>query len=263
MKKHLVVVAVLWLVLTAVGQLLVGYSLFPTWHSNKGDHVQEAYDVLMRLGIPVFSFVVAAMLYSVIAFRRKGPPTEDGPAFFGRNIPKVWLAITATLAIVTILYPGVSGTKAVLTDEPGTPDLVVELTGARWYWIAKYPDSGVQSLAELVLPAGKNIRLETTAADVIHSMWIPSFGLKIDSVPGMTTHLSFRTKGPASYLDDDSVRLQCAELCGRDHATMMLPVRVVPEAEFKAWLDAQPNSKPKNVEQPTPVAATDGLSRQR
>src|SRR5205814_1187195 len=84
----------------------------------------------------------------------------------------------------------------------------------------------------LVVPVGTKVRLLVTAADVIHSWWVPEFGVKKDAIPGFVNEAWFRvdTDKPGLY------RGQCAELCGRDHAFMPIVVDVRSKADFATWL---------------------------
>jgi cytochrome c oxidase subunit 2 len=88
----------------------------------------------------------------------------------------------------------------------------------------------------LVLPVDHQVWVRINSTDVLHSFWIPAFRQKVDVVPGRTTELTFEPIALGDFADDAAYRLQCAELCGRDHTFMMMPVRVVEEAEFEAWL---------------------------
>jgi cytochrome c oxidase subunit 2 len=85
---------------------------------------------------------------------------------------------------------------------------------------------------EIAVPVGKVVHVLVTANDVIHNWTIPSFGSKVDAVPGRVTATWFKATKIGAYYG------QCSELCGRDHAFMPIAVRVVSEADFKAWVDA-------------------------
>ena len=94
---------------------------------------------------------------------------------------------------------------------------------------------------ELVLPVDTHVRFDVTAVDVLHSFWIPAFRTKIDAVPGLTTTLHANITETGDYKDDINFRVQCAELCGRDHSIMMSPVRVVERDEFNEWVLSRQN----------------------
>jgi cytochrome c oxidase subunit 2 len=82
---------------------------------------------------------------------------------------------------------------------------------------------------ELVVPVNKTVRVLTTGAEVIHSFAVPSFGIKIDAIPGRINETWFKATREGVYYG------QCSELCGRDHAFMPIAVRVVSEDAFKSW----------------------------
>jgi cytochrome c oxidase subunit 2 len=102
----------------------------------------------------------------------------------------------------------------------------------------------------MVVPVNKNIRIITTGADVIHAFAVPSFGIKIDSVPGRVNETWFKAEREGMYYG------QCSELCGKDHAFMPIAVRVVSEADYNAWIEqAKKKFASDNSDRPTTVAA--------
>lgn len=117
------------------------------------------------------------------------------------------------------------------------PPLVVAVTGRLWWWELSYrdPASGrsVQSANELRIPVGRPVQLGLRSDDVIHSLWVPELGGKMDLVPGRTNRLVITATRPGLY------RGQCAEFCGEQHAKMALHVRAMPAPEFDRWLAAQ------------------------
>jgi len=102
----------------------------------------------------------------------------------------------------------------------------------------------------MVVPVNKVVRLQTTAADVIHAFGVPSFGIVIDAVPGRLNETWFKPAREGVYYG------QCRELCGKDHAFMPIAVRVVSESEFAAWAaQAKQKYAGRNEDaQPTAVA---------
>jgi cytochrome c oxidase subunit II len=85
----------------------------------------------------------------------------------------------------------------------------------------------------MVVPVGKVVVMQITAADVIHAWTIPAFGVKQDGVPGRIAHLWFKVDAPGTYFG------QCSELCGKEHAYMPITVKAVSEAEYAEWLAAK------------------------
>jgi cytochrome c oxidase subunit 2 len=129
-------------------------------------------------------------------------------------------------------------------------DLTITATGHQWYWTYEYPDQGIHFDAimvqqadlkegqprlltadhDLVVPVKKNIIVQVKATDVIHDWAVPSFGVKIDAVPGRLQKTWFRAERTGMFYG------QCSELCGRNHAFMPIAVRVVTDEEFADWL---------------------------
>jgi cytochrome c oxidase subunit II len=149
-------------------------------------------------------------------------------------------------------------------------DLTVKATGKQWFWSYGYPDQGkfeFDSLLvdekdlkpdqprlltvdnEMVVPVNKIVRVQVTGADVIHSFAVPSFGIKIDAVPGRLNETWFKAMREGMYYG------QCSELCGKNHAFMPIVVHVVNDQEFMAWVDAKKKSAGGDARQPTAVAA--------
>src|SRR4029453_5540114 len=129
-------------------------------------------------------------------------------------------------------------------------DLTITATGSQWYWTYEYPDHGITFASiivpdadlkpgqprlltvdqELRVPVNKNVIVQVKANDVIHDWAVPSFGIKLDAVPGRLQRTWFRAERTGMFYG------QCSELCGRNHAFMPIAVRVVPEHEFNDWL---------------------------
>jgi cytochrome c oxidase subunit II len=140
--------------------------------------------------------------------------------------------------------------------EVPAPELTIKATGQQWYWDYEYVDQGLtfssnmmredERLArkpgqprllavdyELVVPVDTTVRVQVTAdpAGVIHAFGVPSFGVKIDAVPGRLNETWFNARKTGLYYG------QCYEFCGKDHAFMPIAVRVVTQEEFAFWLE--------------------------
>jgi cytochrome c oxidase subunit 2 len=106
----------------------------------------------------------------------------------------------------------------------------------------------------MVVPVNKVVRVQVIGSDVIHSFAIPSFGVRIDAIPGRLNETWFKATREGTYYG------QCSELCGRDHAFMPIEVRVVSEQAFKEWVDAankRPDWKAAGADAPAPSAVAD------
>jgi cytochrome c oxidase subunit 2 len=237
LNRHTITVAVAWIILTAIGEAIVlSFDFFPVQAAREARVVDDAFRLLIILSIPVLAFVVATLAYSILAFRSRQDPEQDGPPVrTHKGWVTFWFAWTIALTVVVIIHPGFTGLRDIRAGAEEPVDVVVEATGAQWLWQFKYPDLGFTTVNELVLPVGKNIKFDVTSTDVLHSAWVPAFRVKIDAVPGLTTHMYVRTEAAGSFADDYNFRMQCAELCGLSHGAMFARVRVVDEEEFKAW----------------------------
>jgi cytochrome c oxidase subunit 2 len=236
-RKSWIPVFLIWLLYTILGVLLVQYTtVMPAQFSHEAEVIDEAYELLELLAIPVMALVLAIMTWGAIAWRSTGAEREDGPP--QRNstlVVSVWLVITTALAIGILINPGFKG----LTDLRGeaTQDYVIELQAQQFSWQVTYPNDE-SAVDELVVPLGKRVRYDVRSTDVLHSFWVPAFRTKIDAVPGRVTQVRITATEVGTMDDDVNLRIQCAELCGAGHATMMLPVRVVSDAEWTDYIES-------------------------
>ena len=247
MNRDTLTATLIWITLTATGEVLILlWDIFPVAASREAEITDDAFLLLTVLAIPIFALVVVIIGYSVWKFRRKDSDTSD--AEYVRTHDgwvKSWLVWTTALTIGIIIVPGYSGLLDLRATEDDPADLVINVQGQQWFWQYEYEGLDVTLIdvgqtRELVLPVDSLIRFNVTAhpEDVLHSFWIPAFRIKIDAVPGLMTRVDTTTTETGDFNDDDSFRVQCAELCGINHSTMFTRVRVVEQAEFDAWVAA-------------------------
>jgi len=233
-------VGIIWAALTALGEVaVVTWRMFPEGYTREYEVVDEAYVLLMIMAVPVFMFMVTMLTYSAIRFGSRERPTEDGPPMHGSSrVITAWLVITSALAVGILINPGFVGLSDIRGES--SSDMVIEIEGQRWLWVVTYENGTVVRSDDdgvMVVPVDTRIRFDVTATDVLHSFWVPAFGTKIDAVPGRTTELYITTERTGTGEEDLNLRVQCAELCGLDHGRMAMPVNVVEEAEFEAWIE--------------------------
>ena len=108
------------------------------------------------------------------------------------------------------------------------PGLEITVIGHDWWWEIRYPNGAVTA-NEIHIPAGQRVNISLTSVDVIHSLWVPQLGPKIDLIPGRTTHAWLKADQPGEY------RGQCAEYCGLQHANMNFVVIAEAPAAFERW----------------------------
>jgi len=238
MRRDYINVAILWFVLTFIAELLLPGLPLPIAAAQEAGYSDEAFRLLMVLGTPVFTFTVSVLAYSLLKFRTRGDTLEPGAPIRGNVwVSGTWLLVTGGLCFLVILHPGLTGLEKFFGNR--NPQLVVKVTGRQFAWDVEYPAQKIAHATEVVLPVGQRVKFEITAADVMHSVWIPAFRHKMDAVPGLVTAMYVTPTEKGSYTEDANFRIQCAELCGAGHALMMVPVRVVPPMEFDTWVRTQ------------------------
>ena len=215
---------------------------------------QAAYDIHMIMmwictviGVGVFGF----MFYVMYAHRKsRGAVAEN----FHENltVELLW-TIVPTIILIVMAVPATTALMKVYDTQ--NPDIDIKVTGYQWKWQYEYIGEDVKFMSELstpldevygrapkgehylrevtqplVIPVGKKVRFLITGNDVIHSWWVPDFGVKRDAVPGLFTSAWARTDKPGIYVG------KCTELCGMGHAFMPVVVEVKEEADYNEWL---------------------------
>ena len=219
-------------------------------------HIHNEFMLIITI---LFVVVFAIMIYSMIRHRKS---VGHQPAnFTGPNSKLQWLWALIPFAIllfIDFILMGIPAVNAIIEmeDTKTRADMVLKVTGMQWKWQYEYPEAGVKFISTLatpreqinnaeakgehyllevdkpvVLPVGKKVRILLTSTDVIHTWWVPQFGVKRDAIPGFLRETWVKIEKPGIY------RGQCAELCGKDHGFMPVVVHAVPEPEYLAWLD--------------------------
>jgi len=211
------------------------------------DNIVWFHDFLLYIITAITGFVLALLIIVMVRFNARANPTPS------RTTHNTLLEVMWTLVPVIILVAIAVPSFKLLFLELTIPqaDVTVKATGKQWYWSYSYPDAKFEfdSLMlkdnerkadqprllavdnELVVPVNKVIRVQVIGSDVIHAFAVPSFGIKIDAVPGRLNETWFKATREGVYYG------QCSELCGRDHAFMPIAVRVVNDRDYTAWLD--------------------------
>jgi cytochrome c oxidase subunit 2 len=220
--------------------------------------------------INVIIFAIVALVTALLAiiavrYNRRANAT---PARFTHNTP-IEVAWTVVPILILVFIGAFSLPILFKQQEIPAGDVVIKATGYQWYWGYEYPDEGiafesymigapatggdnrltpeVEAQLEaagysrdewllatdtaMVVPVGKTIVVQVTAADVIHSWTIPAFGVKQDGIPGRLAQLWFKAEQEGVFFG------QCSELCGIAHAYMPITVKVVSEEAYAAWLE--------------------------
>jgi cytochrome c oxidase subunit 2 len=200
--------------------------------------------------------VYAAMVYAILKFRKSKGAT---PAKFSHSTTAeiIWTVIPCVI-LIAMAVPAAE--TLVRLEDTRNSELTLKITGYQWQWhydyidqgvaffsmldresnAARQPDSGLDPFEvenyllevnnRIVVPVDTKVRLLVTSADVIHSWWMPDFGVKKDAIPGYVNEAWFEATATGIF------RGQCAELCGMDHGFMPIVVEVVSREDFAAWL---------------------------
>jgi cytochrome c oxidase subunit 2 len=213
------------------------------------ESVIEFHTLVMYIISVIVILVMALLLFVMIRFNRRSNPT---PSKNSHNtlIEIIWTAVPV-LILVVIAIP--SFRLLYMQDAVPEADLTIKATGYQWYWGYEYadleigefyanmiPDEEIDADAgqyrllstdyPLVVPVDATVRLNVTAADVIHSWAMPNFGVKIDAIPGRLNETWFRVEQAGVYFG------QCSEICGLRHAYMPIEIHAVPQDVFDAWV---------------------------
>jgi cytochrome c oxidase, subunit II len=215
-----------------------------------GRDLSNFHTYLVWLIAAICLFVLALLIIVVARFNERSNPVPS------RTTHNTLLEVAWTIVPVLILVAIAIPSFRLLRQQLVVPqaDMVVKATGYAWYWGYEYPadqgggfkfDSNMITEAKdlkpdqprllgadnpLVVPVGKVVKVQVTAADVLHSFAMPSFGVKVDAVPGRLNETWFRAEKEGVYFG------QCSELCGNGHPYMPIEIRVVSEQQYAAWL---------------------------
>jgi cytochrome c oxidase subunit 2 len=205
--------------------------------------------ILLPIISAICLFVLGLLIYAIFRFNEKANPVP-GRISHHSGLEVAW-TVTPVMILVIIAIPSFRLLTHQLTVPPA--DITMKVTGKQWYWTYTYPkDQGggfefdstmiqpgdlkpgdIRQLSvdnEAVVPVGKVVHVQVTAADVIHSFTVPSFGIRVDATPGRLTETWFKAEREGVYYG------QCSKICGKDHSDMPIAIRVVSEENYGAWL---------------------------
>lgn len=204
---------------------------------------------LTILAFVIALFVLILLIYVCLRFNERANPVPSKTTH--HTLLEVAWTVVPALILIAIAVPSFRLLFDQLTIP--TPDITVKATGtAQWSWTYNYPDHGgfqfdsnmiedkdlkpgqlrlLEVDNEMVVPVNKIVRMQVTAEGIIHAFAMPSFGIKIDAVPGRLNETWFKATKEGKFHG------QCSELCGRNHAFMPIVIRVVSEQQFNAWIE--------------------------
>jgi len=212
--------------------------LFPERASTFASEVDALYFYLIGISVFFTILIVALLFYFAVRYREK-EKFQNGAEIHGSLILETtWTAIPFFISMTIFL-----GGAIVYYNQYRPPKDAMEIyvVGKQWMWKFQHP-TGQREINELHIPVGQKIKLIMTTEDVIHSLYIPAFRTKADTVPGRYTTLWFEATKPGKY------HLYCAEYCGLNHSGMVGWVYVMEQKDYENWLAG-------NVSNQTPAQA--------
>jgi cytochrome c oxidase subunit 2 len=232
-RRRIVQMLIVGAVATALG-IALGLTIhwFPPTGSKQADKIDTLWDVLVICSVPFFVLVVTVVLFAVRDFRmRPGQEHMDGPPIHGNTkLEVIWTTGPAILLVALCSYAYIT-----LHDIEKAPaagqERHIAVLGQQFTWTFQYNEGGKKfSSAQLYVPEGKSVKFDVKTRDVLHDFWVPAWRMKIDAVPGITTHYRVTPVRLGSY------PVVCAELCGLGHAFMRQTAHVLPPEQFDAWV---------------------------
>jgi len=249
---------------------------FQDQYTGTGEYALWMHDVFLLPVITIISlFVLALMIYTMVRFSRRANPTPSKTTH-NTAIEVIWTILPAAI-LVLLAIPSMT-LLARQYETPPEDAVTIKAIGYQWYWGYEYPDHGgfevvsnmkkkADALADgepyqlavdnrMVVPADTPLRIQTTAADVIHAFAVPSLWFKQDAVPGRLNEKLIEGIPEGVYYG------QCSELCGSLHGYMPIAVEALPREQFDAWVLEQggeiPGAEVAEAEDaPTEVALAD------
>jgi cytochrome c oxidase subunit II len=215
--------------------------LIPDWNGVQGsaeaDDIDTLLDVMIVLSSFVFAVVVVMLGYCLIKFRAKPGDESDGKPVHGNT--KLEIAWTVIPTIIVLF--GAAYSWIVLDDIEAKADnrMPVNITAQQFKWTFEYPEEGVTS-NEFHVPVDRQLELNLTALDVLHSFWVQEWRLKRDLVPtaeGNPTDVD--NEMVVTPTEEGTFSVICTELCGLGHATMRANVVVESQEAFDQWIADQ------------------------
>lgn len=202
--------------------------LYPA--SDGAAEIARLYWLTFGIATVIFLLVEGFLLYTLFRFRQKDPNVIPPKVHGSTPLEIAWtIAPAIILFMVFVLMVRTMRASAEVPAEA----MQIQVVGHQWWWEFQYPELGIETANELIVPAGRPVMVELTSDNVIHSFWIPQLAGKTDVVPGQTNSMWFQADEAGEY------RGQCAELCGAQHANMNFLVIALPPDQFSEWSERQ------------------------
>ena len=208
------------------------------------------HDWLLVMCVVITVFVLGLLVYVMIRFNEKSNPVPSKTTH-NTFLEIIWTAIPIII-LIAIAVP--SFRYLYFANDTEDPEMTLKVTGYQWYWGYEYPDHGniafdsymitddklqpgqlrlLEVDNRVVLPVDTKIRIQMTAADVIHAWAIPALAVKMDAIPGRLNETWVKINKPGIYYG------QCSELCGVGHGFMPIAIEAVSKEDFAKWVESK------------------------
>jgi cytochrome c oxidase subunit 2 len=216
-------------------------------HSPVKEAIASLHGLVLIIITVITVFVALLLMWVMLRYNARRNPVPSRTSH--NTVIEVLWTVLPVLILVVIAIP--SFRLVYFEDRTHDPDLTIKVTGHQWYWEYTYPDQNNLDFSsymvpddqlkpgqlrlldvdnQLVVPAGKKVRVLTTSADVIHSFFIPSLGVQRYAIAGRMIETWFEVDKPGVYYGE------CNQICGQNHSRMPISIRAVTPEEFTAWL---------------------------
>jgi len=214
---------------------------FPDPITDQGQRIYDLWLGSVAAALVVGVGVWSLILFAVFRYRKR---SDEMPRQVRYNLPVEVLYTVVPFVVIAVLFYYTAISENYVNKTTEDPDVTIGVVGFQWNWTFNYDDGDPATVdpsvtgvpgqpAQLILPTDRTIRFVETSNDVIHSWWVPKFVFKRDVVPGRVNQFEITVRQPGTYIG------RCAEFCGEKHDRMNFEVKVVPGAEYDAFIASQ------------------------
>ncbi|MCB0318784.1 MAG: cytochrome c oxidase subunit II [Bdellovibrionales bacterium] len=204
------------------------FRYLPEQASEVAHKVDFVNNLITDLSVFFTVAIVGSMIYFAVRYRKKDGKDHETPQIHGNNFLEMVWTVVPTIICVFVAWYGV----VVFKEIRHVPEDALEIgvMAQKWKWDFEY-ENGKKTVAELVVPVNRPIKMVMKSRDVLHSFFVPAMRVKMDVIPGRYTYVSFKPIKTGEY------NIFCTEYCGKDHWNMLAKLKVVSGAEYDNWLN--------------------------
>jgi cytochrome c oxidase subunit II len=205
---------------------------------NPVQQVDQAFIYIIGISFVLLFLITAVMIYFAFRYHHRRHP-EPSDIRGSWKLELLWTLVPSLIALSMFVvgWNAYTGLRNAPADA-----IEIEVIAQQFSFIFIYPEEK-ESEDELVVPLGKSIKLIITSDDVLHGFFVPAFRIKVDAVPGINTHAWFLADKTGTY------DILCTEYCGAGHADMTGTLKIVPESEYRQWVESDDEEEEESDEE--------------